>query len=116
MKAVNLNTGRNVSTQVVIADTFMSRFLGLIPRKTMGEEEGLLLDPCSSIHMFFMSFSIDAVFLDKDFKVLRIFENLKPWRITPFIKNAESVLELPAGRCKGRVSVGDRLEFTADVP
>lgn len=116
MKAVNLNTGKNVSTQVVRADTFMSRFLGLMPRKTMGEEEGLLLSPCNSIHMFFMSFAIDAVFLDKDCNVLRIFENLKPWRITPFIKNAESVLELPAGRCKGRVSVGDRLEFTADVP
>ena len=111
MIAINGNTGKKISSRVAKADTFMSRFLGLMPRKSMDEEEGLWLDPCNSIHMFFMSFPIDAVFLDKDNRAVHILENFRPWRISPFIKNAQTVLELPAGRCRGRISAGDRIIF-----
>ena len=111
VKVVNSSTGMEISAEVEIADTFMSRFLGLMPRKSLGDEEGLLLDPCNSIHMFFMSFPIDAVFLDKDNKAVFILENFKPWKISPFVKNAKTTLELPAGRCKGRINVGDTVKF-----
>lgn len=111
MKAYNATSGKNISSSIEKADTFISRFLGLMSRKTLGDEEGLLLDPCNSIHMFFMSFPIDAVFLDKENKAVMILENFRPWRVSPFVKNAVRTLELPAGRSKGRISEGDRLEF-----
>ena len=113
MKAFNATTGKEISGKIQKADTFMSRLLGLMPRNSLPSEEGLLLDPCNSIHMFFMKFPIDAVFLDKENKVVLLLENFKPWRISPFVKNAKTVLELPAGRCKGRVSAGDLIEFRA---
>ena len=112
MKAYNATTGKTISSRIEKADTFMSRFLGLMPKKTLGDEEGLLLDPCSSIHMFFMSFPIDAVFLDRENNVVMILENFQPWKVSPFVKKAVRTLELPAGRSKGRITEGDRLEFT----
>ena len=98
------------------ADTFSTRLFGLIPRKSLGAEEGLWLEPCSMIHMCFMRFAIDAVFLDGEMKVLRVLENLGPWRFSPWVYGARGVLELPAGRCAGRLAEGDTLEFRQQPP
>ena len=53
--------------------------------------------PCSGIHTFFMRFPIDAVFLDRRRRVVRLYPNLARWRLVPFVKGAHSVVELPAG-------------------
>jgi len=111
MKVFNQTTGRQVSAEAARADTFSTRLLGLIPRRGLGPEEGLWLEPCAMIHMCFMSFAIDAVFLDKDLKVLRVLENFRPWRFSPWVPGARGVLELPSGRCAGRLAPGDALEF-----
>lgn len=111
MRVFNLTRNIEISGSAEKADTFMSRLFGLIPRSSLRDEEGLWLEPCSSIHMCFMRFAIDAVFLDKNFKVIRVLENFKPWRFSPFVKGSRGVLELPAGRCSGRISEGDILEF-----
>lgn len=107
------NTTRNlrVSAAAGRADTFSSRLFGLIPRRGLGPEEALWLEPCAMIHMCFMSFAIDAVFLDRGGKVLRVLENFRPWRFSPWVPGARGVLELPSGRCAGRVAAGDSLEF-----
>ena len=55
--------------QLEIADTFLKRFLGLMGRKKIPEGQGLLILPCNSIHMMFMRFSIDAVYIDENFVV-----------------------------------------------
>ncbi|HCC48133.1 MAG TPA: DUF192 domain-containing protein [Elusimicrobia bacterium] len=108
-----LNTTKNlrVSASASRADTFSTRLFGLIPRRSLGAEEGLWLEPCAMIHMCFMSFAIDAVFLDREFKVLRVLENFRPWRFSPWVRGARGVLELPAGRCSGRLEEGDLLVF-----
>lgn len=111
MKVFNITSQKEISSQAMKADTFMARLFGLIPRESLGAEEGLWLEPCNSIHMCFMRFPIDAVFMDKNLKVIKILENFKPWRFSPFISGARGVLELPAGRCAGRISLGDVLEF-----
>jgi uncharacterized membrane protein (UPF0127 family) len=84
---------------------------GLLGRAQLAEDEGLLLRPASSIHMFFMRFPIDAVFLDRDLNVLKIASHLRPWRIASK-RGAKSVLELPTG-ATGRASLreGDRLSL-----
>jgi len=111
MIVFNKTRNLQVSGAAARADTFGTRLFGLIPRKSLGEEEGLWLEPCAMIHMCFMGFAIDAVFLDKEMKVLRIIEEFKPWRFSPWVYGARGVLELPAGRCAGRVAEGDVLEF-----
>jgi uncharacterized membrane protein (UPF0127 family) len=63
------------------------------------------------IHTFFMRFSIDVLFLDRQLKVLRVIEDLKPWRLSPWVLRAHSVLELPGGSLRGMAQPGDRLEM-----
>lgn len=82
--------------QIEVADDFWQRFCGLMGRKQLEDGEGLLLRHCSSIHTCFMKFSIDVVYLDRNFKVLD-YETVRPWKIGSLIKGAHHVLELPAG-------------------
>lgn len=113
MKVLNKTRNLQVSGAAARADTFVTRLLGLIPRRSLGPEEGLWLEPCAMIHMCFMSFAIDAVFLDREGRVLRVVRNLRPWRVSPWVLGARGVLELPSGRCAGRVEAGDVLEFSS---
>ncbi len=108
------NVTRNtiISTRTEAARSFSARLLGLIPRSSLEPEEGLWLEPCSSIHMCFMQFPIDAVFVDSNGKVLHIIADFKPWRFSPWFTGAHGVLELPAGRCAGRLKPGEVLEFS----
>lgn len=87
------------------------RFKGLLGRSLLQDNEGILLKPCNSIHMFFMKFPIDAVFLDKGNNVVRIYRNILPWRATPIIWSAHSVLEVKAGKADA-LKIGDVLSFT----
>lgn len=80
-------------------------------KKTLQDQEGLLLFHCSCIHCFFMRFPIDAVYLSAEMKVVGI-ETLKPWRLGHFFKGAKHVLELPEGFAAGKIAVGDLLKIT----
>ena len=106
---VRKENGTVVCAQCVLADSMWSRSKGLLGRSSLAEDEGILLRPGGSIHMFFMRFPIDAVFLDRELRVLRVVADLKPWRMASK-RRAKAVLELPAGRC-ARVGVteGERL-------
>ena len=91
-----------------------SRFLGLMGRSRLEEGGGLLIEPCSSIHTFFMRFPIDVVFIDRDSRVVRMAENVKPWRIMLGGKGAHAVVELAGGVLAGTaITVGDQLDVTA---
>jgi hypothetical protein len=80
-------------------------------RRGLPAGEGLLLTPAPSIHTAFMRFPIDVLFLDRDLQVLKIVEQLPPWRMASK-RRARSVLELTAGECARRgVAVGDRLDL-----
>jgi len=94
----------------VVADSTWLRMKGLLGRATLDEDEGILLRPGSSIHMFFMRFAIDAVFLDRELRVLRVAADLKPWRMAAR-RGAKAVLELPSGRCE-RVGLGEGDQIT----
>jgi uncharacterized membrane protein (UPF0127 family) len=88
---------------------------GLLGRRDLPRGEGLLLRPASSIHMFFMRFPIDAVWLDGGLTVLHVSRDLGPWR-TARCRGAKAVLELPAGEAgRGGIRPGDRLVLRADA-
>ncbi len=83
---------------------------GLLGRRRLADDEGLLLRPAGSIHTAFMRFPIDAVFLDGDGSILRVTAGLAPWR-TAACRGARAVLELPEGAAeRAGISVGDRLQ------
>jgi uncharacterized membrane protein (UPF0127 family) len=102
--------GLTVASQVEIAESLSLRLLGLIGRDRLAEGHGLFLRSCSSVHMFFMSFPIDVVYLDKDLSVVAVDTNLKPWRFGGLHWRAKHVLEL---RCytAGLLKKGDKLEI-----
>ncbi len=107
------SAGTTVAAAVATADTPWRRFMGLMGRRELPDGSGLYLRPCSSIHMFFMRIAIDAVFLDKDGVVVRIYPSLRPWRVTRVVRKAKSCIELPAGAAAAAgVRVGDRLALS----
>lgn len=97
-----------IADKLIIADSFLSRFKGLMGRENLQEGEALLLLNCSSIHCFFMKITIDAVYLSEDMTVLDI-ETLPPWRVGKHVKNAAHVLEMSTGYAM--VSKGDKLRI-----
>jgi uncharacterized protein len=86
-----------LAVNIEVANTIYKRFMGLMFRRSIPQNHGLLLTPCSSIHMFSMCFSIDAVFIAKDGTILHIERVMKPNRIGKSVKKSVSVLELNAG-------------------
>ncbi len=91
--------GSLVCERCLLAETPLTRARGLLGRAGLQRDEGILLRPASSIHMWFMRFAIDAVFLDRESRVLRVAEHLKPWRLAG-CRGASAVVELPAGECE----------------
>ncbi len=104
-----------------MADTPAARSRGLLGRDSLPANAGLWIVPCAvlgvaSIHMFFMAFPIDVIYLDRKQRVVKLVENLKPWRLSAAWR-AHSVVELPAGALAGLdVRTGDTLEVRDDEP
>ena len=110
-----LEDGKIVIKDCKIADSFWKRFVGLMGKKGLGIEEGLYLDKCSSVHMFFMRFPLDIIFLDKNSSVVKVYEGLKPWRVTKIVNKAKSVVELPKNTIQQKgIEVGAKL-FLKDL-
>lgn len=107
--AIRREDGKIVCERCVLADTALARMKGLLGRRQLANDEGILLRPASSVHMAFMRFPIDAVFLDKGLRVVKITSDLRPWRAAGN-RGAKAVLEFSAGEARRRgLSVGDRL-------
>lgn len=94
---------------VKTAKTFMSRLKGLLGRKNIDEDEGLLLKNCSSIHCIFMKFTIDAVYLSRDMEVLYK-ETIKPGKIGKLVKGTCNILEMKEGLSQS-FNIGDILHL-----
>jgi uncharacterized protein len=93
--------GDVVVEHCLLAETAFSRCRGLLGRSGLSSGEGILLRPASSIHTAFMRFPIDAVFLDRADRVLKVVNDLGPWRMAG-CRGARAVLELPAGEARRR--------------
>ena len=100
---------------IEIADTFLKRLVGLIGRKNLPAGEGLLIAPCNSIHMFFMRFPIDAIYIDKNFEIKKIVRDLKAWTGFSYCRGAWAVVEVAAGEsARLNLKVGMTLKVKAD--
>jgi uncharacterized membrane protein (UPF0127 family) len=111
MRVENVTRGTTVGTHIRLARTFGERTVGLLRTPSLEPGEGLWIEHAPSIHMFFMRYPIDAVFLAADGRVTKVVPNLKPWRVVLWARGARDCLELPSGAAAtAGVQVGDHLK------
>ncbi len=97
-RAVHERTGKVLAEELEMPTTFIGRGLGLMFRSRLEPGRGMWLIPCNGIHMMFMNFAIDAVFLDTKERVKKVYRKLPAWYgIVVLEWGAHSVLELPPG-------------------
>ena len=99
--------------RIGVADTTLSRFVGLMGRSSLAPGHGLLIRPSNGVHTLWMRFAIDVLLLDREYRVLSVYENLRPFRMTSINWKAASALELPSGTITATdTQAGDLLELT----
>ena len=103
-----------ICTKVNVANSVWARTKGLLGTQSLPEGECLWIKKCNSIHTWFLNFAIDVIFVDQDLNVIKVYENLNPWKITiPNIK-AKSVFEMQSGWIKNNMpQIGDKLYVDA---
>jgi uncharacterized membrane protein (UPF0127 family) len=112
MKVTNRTKTTTIGTQIAVADTSLTRLVGLAGRRRLDAGCGLLIRPSSGIHTFGMLFAIDVVALGKDSRVLKLWRRLPPFRVTSLSFKIRTILELKAGEIENcNIEVGDQLEI-----
>lgn len=112
MKLMLFRAGKGLTLpiKIVCYDTFWRRFSGLMFRFKPIVDEAILIQPCNSIHMFFMFFAIDVVFVNESGVIVFCKEDVRPWTAIFSVKYAKSALELPVGTIsKYGFQIGDKL-------
>jgi uncharacterized membrane protein (UPF0127 family) len=108
---VHTANGKLVCERCEIPESAFGRARGLLGRDGLEPGGGMLIDRAGSVHMFFMRFPIDVVFLARDRTVVGIRHRLAPWRVAA-ARGAVAALELAAGRAaEVGVEEGDVLVF-----
>ncbi|MEX2011935.1 MAG: DUF192 domain-containing protein [Chloroflexota bacterium] len=116
--ARNLTRERVLAPRLETASSLWAKFLGLMGRRSLPEGDGLWLPASNGIHMMFMRFPIDAVFLGRPdasgrCPVVSVHRSLRPWiGLVPLVRHAHGVLELPAGTIETTgTTVGDLISL-----
>ena len=95
-----------------MASSTKERTVGLLGTPEVKPGEGLWIKRSPSIHMFFMPYAIDAVFVSKAGRVTKVVPNLKPWRVVWWARGAQDCLELRSGAAaESETQVGDELRL-----
>jgi uncharacterized membrane protein (UPF0127 family) len=104
--------GRPLDADVALAATFGSRMRGLAHTRQLPERAGLLITPCNSIHMVGMWYPLEAVFLSRDNRVLKVSRKLLPWLGLSGSLRARSVIEWRPGTARALgIEKGAKLDW-----
>ena len=123
--ARNVSRATELGSHLEVADSLGSRFMGLMGRPTLAPGTGLWLTGTNGIHMMFMRFPIDAVFLGRAdparggaHPVLSVHRGVRAWiGVVPLVRGAAGVLELPIGTVeRSATAVGDLIELVPVEP
>lgn len=96
--------------QVTIADSTLSRLVGLLGKRSLDPETGLWIVPSCGVHTLGMRFPIDVIFLNEELRVIYLCESVRPFSMTRLCLQAKSVLELAVHtNFKSRTEIGDNL-------
>jgi len=120
--ARNVTRERILAARLETAAGLWAKFLGLMGRRSLPEGGGLWLPASNGIHMMFMRFPIDAVFLGRPDpsgrrRVVSVHRSLRPWLgLVPLVRGADGVVELPAGTIGATgTAVGDLVSLEERV-
>lgn len=112
VRARNATQGTLIGDSIRVAETGLTRIVGLLGERELSRGDGLLIVPSQSIHTWGMRFPIDIVVLDGQWRVIAVRNHLRPFRITRMFWKAAAVLELPSGTLDSTSTrVGDAIEF-----
>ena len=101
-----------LATRVVVADTFLSRLIGLLGKTSLAPDTGIWLLPANAIHTFGMRFRFDVVLIDRSYRVVGLRKGIRPFSATWPNFRAHSVLEFPQDTlARSRTEVGDQLRI-----
>ncbi len=116
MRLIRKKDNSIILSRLYVADSLFKRCKGLLGRKFIGRDEGLLIPKCNAIHTIGMRFPIDVVFLDEKGKIVHIKHSFPMGKImfVP-IWPARFVVEMFSGRCKEvNLQVGEVLLWEGD--
>jgi uncharacterized protein len=110
----NLTRQQTLAGRAERAESFWARFRGLLGRSGLEPGEGMVFEPCNSVHMIGMRFALDVLHLDRDGTVVRIVPSLRPNRLGPLVWRSHVVVELPVGTFSATgTQIGDRISIEA---
>lgn len=110
----NRATRELIGQDIVLAQNFWQKFVGLMGTRSLTPGAGMLLSQTNAVHGFFMRYSVRLVYLDKTKTIVAI-SLLHPWRIGPLVPKARWVLELPDGISLQGLHLGDQLEWDSGL-
>jgi uncharacterized protein len=109
---VNQSKATAIGDKIAVADSSLTRFLGLMGKRSLAPGSGLWITPSSGVHTFWMRMSIDVVALDRNLCVIKTAHAVRPWRISCLSLKARSILELPPGQIGAcEIEAGDFLKI-----
>ena len=112
MKIRNLTRQTLIAQEAMVASNPFSRMKGLLGRKDFISNQALIIKPCNSVHMFFMKFAIDILFINRDNVVVGLLQELKPNQLSPIYFKAQYVIELPLNTIKNtNTQIGDSIDL-----
>jgi uncharacterized membrane protein (UPF0127 family) len=113
-KLIQTETNKTVVQELIVASELFTRAIGLLGRKSISDDFGMMFPKCRSIHTHFMLFAIDIVFTDEQNCITELYSNLKPWKILIATeKESYNTIELATGKIsKENLSVGTQLGLT----
>jgi len=112
--AFNVTRQTFLATRLRVAATHYERLMGLIGTSPAAFQDGngLWIVPCHGVHTVAMRYPIDVLYLDMENRVIRVEDSVRPWRITPLMVEAATVIELPAHTAWNTgTKVGDGIEI-----
>jgi uncharacterized membrane protein (UPF0127 family) len=113
MLIINRTKGTTIADAARRAANFLARGRGLMLAPPLPEGGGLVLEPCNSIHMFFMRYPLDILFLNKEGAVVFMYKGIKPWRVGRVVRGARMAVELPVGTIEeSKTELGDQISFS----
>ena len=112
LKVINTSKKTVIAQEFGFADTFWTRMVGLLNRKSLSPQEALIITRCQSVHMFFMRFAIDVIFVSKENKVVGLVQDLRPFQLSPIYFKSSYAIELDTGSISStKTEIGDQIEI-----
>jgi uncharacterized membrane protein (UPF0127 family) len=112
IRVINRTRGEVLAERAELANSYWTRFMGLMGRRELPPGGGLVLQPGGGIHMWFMRIPLDVVHVDKRDRVTHVLRGIKPWRFGPLFVGGKRAIELPVGAA-ATTQVGDEIDVEA---